>query len=120
MFPLVSSQALTLEWIGLDMLEDSTGLRMHSQQISTTCILSTVVTDLPLISATPKCENSVSLLPECAVYEHAQPEEMNSFHLHRSKIGWNIKLIFILFEEPGAHQSDGDCSLDGRASIFRC
>lgn len=102
MFPLVSSGALMLEWIGLDMPKDSTSLLMHSQQISATCILSTAVAALPLISATPKCEN-VSL-GEYVVRKTTQRE---------------IQLIDTLFEQPGAHKSDGYCSCDRGTSDSR-
>lgn len=62
-----------LEWIGLDMPKDSTSLLMHSQQISTTCILSIVVAAPPVISTTPKCEND-SLLGEYVVRKTTQRE----------------------------------------------
>lgn len=101
MFPLVSSRVLMLEWIGLDMPKDSTSLSMHSQQISTTCILSTVVAALPLSSTTPKCEN-VSLLGEYVGRKTTQRE---------------IQLIDTLFERPGAHKSDGYCSRDRGTSV---
>lgn len=76
---------------------------MHSQQISTTCILSTVVAALPLISATPECE-SVSLLGEYVLRKTAQRE---------------IQLIDAVFEQPGAHQNDGYCSCDRASSDSR-
>lgn len=53
MFPPVSSQALMDELMGLDLPEDSDSLtaNINSLRLMLSCILSTVVTALPLISS---------------------------------------------------------------------
>lgn len=63
------------EWIGLDMPDDPTSLA------PTTCILSTVVPALPLISTTPKCENLVLLLTKYVVciQVHRGAAQLNDF-----------------------------------------